>query len=294
MIAQVASDLSGETSKYPFALTRFFNRLPERVQKIVVVTVIGIKALRDVLKICIVIFLLWLCGYITLKQLLLFYSILLAGIILSAIAPAISSIYSVPSEWIGLQPAMVLFNRFTHENLEELNSLGEMELERAIQVHNEAAEIIAKYLSDSPNLLRRYPEISEAFREVNVGSRKAQGLYSIKKQQRRVQEEEDRQQRLREQARREEEKRTYWQYVHQERNKRGLRNGVPPVDNYRCPAQFPIRATANLNDSDARGIYYYPDERAGVEVYWCFGNAEEAKADNFRRPYKKPPKQQPR
>jgi hypothetical protein len=294
LIAQVTSDLSGETSKYPFALTRFFNRLPERVQKIVVVTVIGIKALRDTLKIWIVIFLLWLCGYITFKQLLLFYSIFLAGVILSAIAPAISSIYSVPSEWIGLQPAMVLFNKFTHENLEELNSLGEMELERAIQVHNEAAEIIAKYLSDSPNLLRHYPEISEAFREVNVGSRKAQELYSIKKQQRRVQEEEERQQKLRDQARREEEERTYWQYVEQERSKRGLRNGVPPVDDYSCPQRFLIRATDKLNEPNARGIYYYLNERVGVKVDWCFRSAEEAEDDNFRRPQRTPPKQQPR
>lgn len=246
------------------------------------------------MKICIVVFLLWLCGYITLKQLLLFYLILLVGILLSTIAPAISSIYSVPSEWIGLKPAMVLFNRFTSENLEELNSLDEIELERAIQVHAEAAEIISKYLSGSSILLRRYPEVSEAFREVNIGSRKAQELYNIKIQQRQVREEQGRQQRIREQAQREEKNKTYWQYVQEERSKRGLRNGVPPIDNYTCPTQFPIRATANLNDSDVRGIYYYPDERAGVEVYWCFDNAEEAKEDNFRRPYKKPPKQQPK
>ncbi|MBD2039479.1 hypothetical protein [Microcoleus sp. FACHB-672] len=58
--------------------------------------------------------------------------------------------------------------------------------------------------------------------------------------------------------------------------------------------QFPIRATANIDESSARGIYYYEDERDGVEVCWCFASPEEAEADTFRRPKKKPPKQQPR
>ena len=240
------------------------------------------------------VFLLWLCGYITLKQLLLFYSILLAGIILSAIAPAISSIYSVPPDQIGLKPAMVLFNRFTHENLEELNSSGEMELERAIQVHNEAAKIISEHLSGSPTLLRQYPEISESFREVNIGIRNAQERYSIKRKQRKYREKEKRRQRLRDKELREEEITYYWQYVQQKRSDRGLRNGVPPADDCSCPRSFPIRATARLNEPSARGIYYYLDERKGMKADWCFSSAEKAEEDGFRRPQTTPPKQQPR
>ena len=292
MIAQVISDLSGETRKYPLGLTKAFNRLPERFQKTVVVVFLAIKALRNVLIICIVVLLLWLCGYITLKQLLLFYSILLGSTILSAIAPAISSIYSVPSEWIGLKPAMILFNRFAHENLEEINSLGEVKLEKAIQIHNSAAEIISKYISNSPELLEQYPEISEAFRGINIGTRKAQRLYDIKKQQRVSWEEEQKQGKLRDNDRRGQEERTYWQYVQQERSKRKLQYGVPPIDDCTCPKQFPVRATANLNEPNAKGIYYYPNEREGVDVYWCFKSSKEAESDNFRCPKKKPPKQQ--
>ncbi len=284
MTAQVISDLSGETRKYPIGLTKAFNRLPERFQKTVVVVFLSIKALRNVLIICIVVLLLWLCGYITLKQLLIFYSILLGSTILSAIAPAISSVYSVPSEWIGLKPAMILFNKFTHENLEEINSLGEVELGKAIQKHNKAAEIFSKHLSNSPDLVEQYPEISEAFREINIGTRKVRRLYDIKKRQRISWEEEQRQKKLRDNKRREKEERT----LQQERNNRGLKHGVPPVDNCRCPKQFPIRATARHR------IYYYPNEREGVEVYWCFGCSEEAESDNFRRPQRKPPEQQTR
>ncbi len=288
------ADLCGETAKYPLALVRIFNRLPQRVQKLVVVAVITFNALRDILKICLVVFLLWACGYISLKQLLLFYLVLIAGIILSAVAPAISSIYSVPSEWIGLKPAMILFNRFTHENLEEINSLEEDELEQAVQTYTAAAEIISKYLSNSPDLLRRHPKISEAFREVNIGIRNAQSLHDVKRQQREEWEEEQRQQRLRDEERKRREEQTYSQYVQQEQKKRGLRYGVPPKDSYSCPAKFPIRATANINEPGARGIYYYADERMGVEVYWCFASPEQAKAENFRRPFKTPPKRQPR
>lgn len=230
---------------------------------------------------------------------------MLVGIILSAIAPAISSIYSVPSEWVGLKPAMILFNRFTHENLEEVNSLGELELGKTVRVHSEAAGIIAQYLSSSQDLLMQHPEISEAYREVNIGVRKAQELYVIKRQEREVREkqqrqqqelkeEQQRQERLRDEEQKKQEERTYWQNVQRERSKRGLHHGVPPIDNCRCPAHCPIRATAKINEPNARGIYYYPGERAGVEVYWCFASREEAEADNFRRPYKKPPKQQPR
>lgn len=212
------------------------------------------------------------------------------GMILSAVAPAISSIYSVPSEWIGLKPAMILFQKFTHENLDKINSLEENELEKAVQTYSEAADILSKHFSNSSDLVRKYPEIREGFREVSIAIEKAKSLRKVKRQKRKEREEEQRQQRLRD----EEQKRREDQYVQQERSKRGLSYGVPPLDSCRCPAQFPIRATANLDDSSARGIYYYPGERAGVDVYWCFANPEEAQADNFRRPKKKPPKRQPR
>ncbi len=268
--------MCGETSRYPFVITKAFNQSPKKIQKILVVATITVKAIRDIVIICIVFFLLWLCGYITLKQLLLLYFVLLIGIILSAVAPAISSIYSIPSEWIGLKPTMILFNRLTDENFENINFGGESELEKTVQTYHNAVEIISRYLSDSPDMLSQYPEISESFREIYIGFREAQKLHTIKKQQREEKEEDER------------------QYVQQERRRRRLKYGVPPQDNCTCPSQFPIRATANLGELDARGIYYYEDERIGVEVYWCFASPEEAQADNFRRPLKKPPKQQPR
>lgn len=211
---------------------------------------------------------------------------------MSAVAPAISSIYSVPSEWIGLKPAMILFKNFKNEQLEKMYYLEENDLKKAVQTYKEVAEIMLKYLSDSPELLSKYPEISEVFREVNIGIGKAQRLYELEINQRKEREEEQRQQRLREEERERREAAIKEKDVQQERRKRGLRYGQPPINSYSCPAQFPIRATANLNESDSRGIYYYPGERAGVEVYWCFSSEEEAKAENFRRPYKTPPKQQ--
>ncbi|CBN53659.1 hypothetical protein OSCI_90021 [Kamptonema sp. PCC 6506] len=189
---------------------------------------------------------------------------------------------------------MILFTKFTQENLEDINSLEENELEKAVQTYKEAASIISKHLSDSPDLLRKYPEFSEAYRELNLGIRKAQRQNDIKRSERKVWEEEQRQQRFHEEERKRREEESYQQYVKQERRKRGLRYGVPPRDSYSCPAQFPIRATAEIDELDARGIYYYTHERAGVKVYWCFASPEEAMAENFRRPYKTPPEKQPR
>lgn len=219
---------------------------------------------------------------------------LIVGIILSAIAPAISSIYSVPSEWIGLKPAMILFKKLTEEKLEEISYLEENELDKYVKTSNEASVIISNNLSDCPELLSKNREISEGFITVNIGIRKAKRLYDVKINQRKEQEEEEKQQRIREKERKRREEATYEQYVQKEQRKRGLRYGVPPRDRYSCPAQFPIRATANLNETDSQGLYYFPGERTGVEVYWCFSNQEEAKADNFRRPYKTPPKRQSR
>ncbi|WP_333059466.1 MULTISPECIES: hypothetical protein [unclassified Microcoleus] len=213
---------------------------------------------------------------------------------MSAVAPAISSVYSVPSEWISLKPAMILFNRFTHENRQNIYFLENTDLEKELKTYNEAAEIISKYLSNSPDLLRKYPEISEAFREINSGIITAKRLHEREINQRKEREEEQRQQRLREEERERQEAAIKKEYVQQERIKRGLRYGEPPINSYSCPAQFPIRATANLDESDSRGIYYYSNERAGVEVFWCFSSEEEAKAENFRRPHKTPPKYQPR
>jgi len=219
-----------------------------------------------------------------------FYVILIAGIILSAIAPAISSIYSIPSEWIGLKPAMILFNRFTHENLENMNSWEEHDLEKVVKKYKDAADIISQHLSNSSELLRKYPEIFEAFQEVNNNIRSAEELQNVKRQEREEREKEEKQQRLRDKKRKRQEAETYRESVQQEREKRGLKYGVPPKDNT-CPPQYPIRATAKLHKSDdARGIYYYEDERQGVKVYWCFASEEEAEADKFRRPYNTPTK----
>jgi hypothetical protein len=189
---------------------------------------------------------------------------------------------------------MILFNRFTHENLEEMSSLEEDELGKAVQTYQEAADIISRYLSDSPDMLRKYPEISEAFREVNIGIGNAQRLHNVKRQRREEWEEEQRQQRLRDEERKRREEKTYWQYVQQEREKRGLSYGVPPVNNYSCPLIFPIRATDKTKRLGQRGIYYFQNERIGVEVYWCFANPEEAEAERFFRPLKTPPRRQPR
>ncbi|MBD1935795.1 hypothetical protein H6F73_00430 [Microcoleus sp. FACHB-68] len=188
---------------------------------------------------------------------------------------------------------MILFKNFTDENIDTINCLEEEnELEKAVQRYSEAAEIISKHLSNSSDLLSKYPEISEVFKEVNIGLIEAKSRHNVKRQQREEREEEERQQRLRNEEQKRREEQAYWQSVKEERSKRGFSYGVPPIDN-RCPVQFPIRATANIDESSARGIYYYEDERA-VEVCWCFANPEEAKADNFRRPKKKPPKRQPR
>jgi hypothetical protein len=85
------------------------------------------------------------------------------------------------------------------------------------------------------------------------------------------------------------------QYVQQERRKRNLNHGEPPQDNCNCRSKYPIRATTKLGKKEnARGIYYFADERVGVAVDWCFSSSEEAEADNFRRPERTPPKQQPR
>jgi hypothetical protein len=244
-----------------------------------VISVITFKAVRDVSKICFVIFLLWICGYLTFKQLCFFYFVLIAGLILSALAPAISSIYSVPSEWIGLKPAMILFQKFTHENSEKASFLDEDELERAIRNHKLAAEIISEILSSSPDLLNKYPKISEIFREINLEINTAMKLQNLKRQQREEREEKQRK-----------ESDDYRNNTLKEREKRNLSSGVPPINSYNCPKEFPIRATSNINEAGMRGIYYFPGERRGVEVYWCFANDKEAEKNKFRRPLRKPPK----
>lgn len=258
------------------------------------ISVITIKAIRDISKITIVVFLLWACGYISLKQLILIYSVLLIGIILSVISPAISFIYKVPSDWIGPKPAMILFKKFAHDNLEQIESLDEYELENAIQSYVSAVKIINRHFSQSPDLLHQYPEISEIFQQANVSIKKFQELQEIKKQKREEQQESVRQQRLREEEIKKRQKESYWQNVLQERKKRGLNHGVPPVSLYSCPLEYPIRVTDNMKEAGARGIYYLPHERKGVEVYWCFANPEEAEAERFRRPFKTPPKRQNR
>lgn len=197
----------------------------------------------------------------------------------------------MPSEWIGVQPAMILFNRITDEHNEQINSFNAIELERSSQVHNQATEIISRWLSDSTILLDQYPEISEVFREISLGSMNVERLRTQYRIQREQNEAYQSQVAINEQEKRQQAEENYRNYVYQERRKNGLKYGVPPVNTTTCPAQFPIRATANI--SDARGIYYYIDERSGVEVYWCFASEEEAQAENFRRPYKNPPKQQP-
>jgi hypothetical protein len=92
-----------------------------------VVVVITAKAAKEIFKVCIVAFLLCTCGYITVQQLLIFYLILFGGISLNVVAPAISS---MPSEWLGLKPAMILFKKFADENIEAINSFEGDELDR--------------------------------------------------------------------------------------------------------------------------------------------------------------------
>lgn len=244
------------------------------MQKALVIFIVTAKAAKEILKICIVAFLLCTCGYITVQQLLIFYLVLFGGISLNAIAPAISSI---PSEWVGLKPAMILFNKFADENIAAINFLEGDELDEALQKYNQAAKIITRHFAESPDLLEQHPEVYEFFREANFGINHVQQVYNLKKKQN-----------LQKDA-------AYSQYVQQERLKRNLKYGEPPQDNCNCRSKYPIRATTNLDKKEnARGIYYFPNERKGVKVDWCFSSAEEAEADNFRRPEKTPPKYQPK
>ncbi|WP_238987094.1 hypothetical protein [Lyngbya aestuarii] len=207
-----------------------------------------------------VVFLLCLCGYITPKQLLLIYLVLIVGIILSAIKPAISSIYTVPSDRTGLKPAMILFKKISQENLGKVESSpDESEFNKLVETYKKASKIIADQFSDHPEMLEKYPEISAAFQMMNIGLEKVND---------------------------------YWQFVEQERKKRNLKNGVPPINSTNCPPKYPIRATDHMKNAEFNGRYYFPDERRGLkEVYWCFASPQEAENDKFKRPDKKPPKQ---
>ncbi|MGB3512003.1 MAG: hypothetical protein WBA93_22745 [Microcoleaceae cyanobacterium] len=229
-----------------------------------------------------VLFLLWLCGYITLKQLIVIYLFLIGGIILYILAPIISLIYTIPERNIGLKPAMILFSKISNQNIEKLNSLKEEELKEAVAKFSSASEIIINNFSNSPEILEKYPEISEVFQDIDTSIKKAKNLYEAKKQCREEREDQERRKKER-----------YWQDVRKEREKRKLSRGVPPIDEYNCPNSHPIRATNIDRQGDFGGIYYFPDERRGVKVYWCFANAEEAKVEKFRRPLRTPPKQQP-
>jgi hypothetical protein len=139
-----------------------------------VVVVITAKAAKEIFKVCIVAFLLCTCGYITVQQLLIFYLILFGGISLNVVAPAISS---MPSEWLGLKPAMILFKKFADENIESINSFEGAELDRALQKYNQATAIITKYFSESPDLLEQHPEISEFFQAANFEINHVQQVY---------------------------------------------------------------------------------------------------------------------
>ena len=244
--------------------------MPERFQKALVVFIITAKAAKEILKICIVAFLLCTCGYITVQQLLIFYLILFGGISLNVVAPTISSI---PSEWVGLKPAMILFNNFANENIAKINFLEGDELDEALQQVNQTAAVITRYFPKSPDLLEQHPEVYEFFRGVSFGINHVQQVYNLKKKQN-LQKEEQRK---------------------QERRKFGLSSGVSPIDSKNCPINFPVRATTELaKDDAARGIYYFENERVGVKVYWCFSSPEAAEADNFRYSKIRPPKKQPK
>lgn len=239
-----------------------------------VVFIITAKAAKEILKICIVAFLLCTCGYITVQQLLIFYLVLFGGLSLNVVAPAISSI---PSEWVGLKPAMILFNNFANENIAEINFLEGNQLDKALQKANQAEAVITRHFPRPSDLLEQHPEVYEFFREVSFGINHVQQVSNLKKKQI-----------LQKEA-------AYSQYVQQERLKRNLKYGEPPQDNCNCRSKYPIRATTKLDKKEnARGIYYFPDERVGVEVDWCFASPEEAEADNFRYSRIRPPKKQPK
>ncbi|AFY40023.1 hypothetical protein Lepto7376_3867 [[Leptolyngbya] sp. PCC 7376] len=170
-------------------------------------------------------------------------------------------------------------NKISQKTLKEIPKLSETEA-------NIRLKKLAKFnkkISSYQNLVDLIPEIQDTFDNLEVAYED-------------IREKVDKYEELREEERkkREKEERDYWKYVYSERSKKNLEFGVPPNRSNQCPWDFPIRATANLNNFDARGIYYFGDERIGVDVYWCFADEDEARASNFRRPKKKPPKQQPR
>ncbi len=239
---------------------RFFRRQPQWIKKLIVITIIIIQDLREILKFSWIIFLLYLCSHITLKQLILIYLAIIIGILLSLIAPIISFIYTIPDNWIELKPAMVLFSKFSHQNLEKVNSLPEKDLKEAVEKFISVSEIIRDNFTNSPEMLRKYSEIGEVFQDLDTTIKKAKDLYEEKKQYRKEQK---------------------------------LSSGVPPINDYQCPKTHPIRATNGDREAGIGGIYYFPDERRGVKVYWCFANVQEAEVNKFRRPLRKPPKRQP-
>ena len=163
---------------------------------------------------------------------------------------------------------MVLLKNVAYENSRNLESLEIEELKKVMEIHNRAFEISLKHLSQFPEFIEQYPEISEAFRAISIGIKRSEEIYESKQ----------------------EEKRKNQEVIEEERKKRGLKSGVPPLSRSKCPDQFPIRVTNNINEPDAQGIYYISGEEEGVEVYWCFKSIHDAKNDNFRPPKRKPRK----
>jgi hypothetical protein len=160
---------------------------------------------------------------------------------------------------------MVLLQKFTYENLEKIESSEAEDSDITIETFNEAIEIISKYLYSSPDLLEQHPELYEVSQTIKNSVREKQNQQEY-----------------------------YWENVRQERREKRLKHGVPPINNI-CPKGYPIRATQKLSsDNEKRGIYYYKNERKGMEVDWCFADEEEAEAENFRRPKGKQPEYQPR
>lgn len=239
----------------------------------VVVLVVLFVKIKDLLIFCILLFTLWACGYITFKQLLLIYSLLVAGILLSIVNPIVSYFYSIPSDWIGSRPAMTLFKKISDEKLAKLGELEEPELQGAIASCISAVDIIAEYASKNPGLIKNNPALGEMCESINRVRDRAE----VKSEQKRREAE------------------SYWEWVNNQRDRKGLSRGVPPQDEYSCPNGYSIRATENLDPSqeDKRGIYYFPGERLLVKVAWCFEDREDAEVEGFRRPKNRPPNYQP-
>lgn len=250
------------------------------------------KAIKDWFEFFLIIAALCACGYIAWNQLIYLYLMLVFGGIAAGLAPIVSPIYNIPSEWIGLAPSLTQFFNISRAKVEQLSNLEEADLQSATEEFVKAKEVINQYIRKHPDFMNQYPQLSEISKLTNIGQQRSEEIYEDRVYQRQIREEQERTERQQQEEQKRREVEQYWQRVEREREKKELKRGVPPVDQCKCPSEYPIRVTENITNEQYRGIYYLPDERKGVQIYWCFKNPEDAEAERFRRPKRTPPNSQ--